>query len=123
MPISNIFNCSIQTGIFPDEWKSARVTPVFKNGSRSDLSNYRPISILPIIAKMFKKIIYMISYTNTFLLIICFQTANQVLEHYVVLLHLLNSTDNWRLNIDKGQINGVVFIDLKKVFDIVDMLF
>ena len=33
---------------------------------------------------------------------------------------LLNSTDSWRLNIDKGQINGVVFVDLKKAFDTVD---
>ena len=33
---------------------------------------------------------------------------------------LLKSTDEWRLNIDKGQINGVVFIDLKKAFDTVD---
>ena len=56
--ITEIFNCSILTGIFPDEWKAARVTPVFKSGSPSDVNNYRPISIIPMIANIFEKIIY-----------------------------------------------------------------
>ena len=41
---------------------------------------------------------------------------------YNTITTLLKSTDEWRLNIDKGQINGVVFIDLKKAFDTVDHL-
>ena len=54
-----IFNQSIGTGIFPDEWKSARITPLFKKaGSRSDPSNYRPISIIPVVAKVFEQIVY-----------------------------------------------------------------
>ena len=54
-----IFNQSIDTGIFPDEWKNARITPLFKKaGSRSDPSNYRPISIIPVVAKVFERIIY-----------------------------------------------------------------
>ena len=54
-----IFNQSIDTGIFPDEWKSARITPLFmKTGSRSDSSNYRPMLIIPAVAKVFEKIIY-----------------------------------------------------------------
>ena len=43
--ITKIFNSSISTGIFLDEWKLARVTPVQKSGSLSDVNNYRPISI------------------------------------------------------------------------------
>ena len=50
--------CPISTGVFPDEWKLARVVPVFKKGIRSDINNYRPISIIPIIAKVFEKTIY-----------------------------------------------------------------
>ena len=42
-----MFNTSIETSQFPNLWKLARITPIFKGGNRSDKSNYRPISILP----------------------------------------------------------------------------
>ena len=53
-----IFNTSITTGIFPEEWKCSKVVPVFKQGDRTDLDNYRPISIIPVVAKVFERIIY-----------------------------------------------------------------
>ena len=54
--LSIIFNKSLINGIFPDDVKSARVAPIFKSGERSDVSNYRPISVLLVIGKVFKKI-------------------------------------------------------------------
>ena len=53
--IVRICNCSIKTGRFPDTWKVARVTPMHKKDSRDDISNYRPISILPIASKILEK--------------------------------------------------------------------
>ena len=47
MSISKIFNCSLTRGVFPDDWKSAKVTPLFKQGSSSDMNNYRPIHRQP----------------------------------------------------------------------------
>ena len=55
--VSN-FNLSLQTGIFPDDWKSAKVSPVFKEGTKTDCGNYRPISVISVVAKLFKKLIY-----------------------------------------------------------------
>ena len=46
IPIRDIFNQSISQGIFPDDWKCAKVTPLFKQGDRDDLNNYRPISVI-----------------------------------------------------------------------------
>ena len=43
IPIRDIFNQSISQGIFPDDWKCSKVTPLFKQGDRDDLNNYRPI--------------------------------------------------------------------------------
>ena len=53
-----LFNQSISSGIVPTEWKLGRVTPVFKKGKRQDVNNYRPISIIPAVAKVFERIIY-----------------------------------------------------------------
>ena len=52
-----LFNTSIQTSVFPDAWKLARVTPIFKEGDKDDKSNYRPISVLPAISRLFEKLI------------------------------------------------------------------
>ena len=56
--VTNIFSKSILTGIYPSEWKTARVTPVFKKGIKSDPNNYRPISAIPIVSKVFEKNVY-----------------------------------------------------------------
>ena len=56
--LTGIFPASIRTGIFPYEWKASRVTPIFKSGTKSDPGNYRSISVIPCVAKIFKKIIF-----------------------------------------------------------------
>ena len=54
-PLKIIFNESLKVGVFPDIWKTARVTPIFKSGRQSDLNNYRPISILSLFREYLKK--------------------------------------------------------------------
>ena len=57
-PLTSIINKAITQGIFPREFKLARVIPIFKSGDKQDVSNYRPISILTFFAKVFEKILY-----------------------------------------------------------------
>ena len=118
--ITDLYNCSISTGVFPEEWKLARVVPVFKKGIRSDVNNYRPISIIPIIAKVFEKAIYdqLYKYLSDNNMLSNCQSGFRKLHNTITTL--LKSTDEWRFNIDRGQINGVVFVDLKKAFDTVE---
>ena len=52
-----LFNTSMETSKFPVLWKIARVTPIYKEGERTDKSNYRPISVLPVISRLFEKLI------------------------------------------------------------------
>ncbi|GJQ76743.1 hypothetical protein Trydic_g15586 [Trypoxylus dichotomus] len=57
-PLSTIFHLAISTSTFPKVWKISRITPVFKKGNRSNIADYRPISILPNFAKVFEHLLY-----------------------------------------------------------------
>ena len=56
--LCDIFNLSLATGVFPACWKVARVTPILKNGEQTDRSNYRPISVLPFLSRVFEMLVY-----------------------------------------------------------------
>ena len=94
--------------------------PLFKQGERLDLNNYRPISVIPVVAKVFERIIYdqLYDYLTENNLISSHQSGFRSLHSTVTAL--LEATDNWAYNIEQGKVNAVVFLDLKKAFDTVD---
>lgn len=57
IPLHIIFNLSFQEGVFPKIWKVAKVVPIFKGGDNQLVSNYRPISILPVLAKVLESLV------------------------------------------------------------------
>ena len=118
--LCDLFNKSLVSGIFPDDWKCARVTPLFKEGEQSDLNNYRPISVISVIAKVFERIVYdqLYNFLTNEDIISNHQSGFRSLHSTVTAL--LEATDNWAFNIDRGNVNAVVFLDLKKAFDTVD---
>ena len=118
--LTAIFTASICTGIFPQEWKASRVSPVYKSGIRNNPSNYRPISVIPVVAKTFEKIVYgqLYEYLNSYHLLNPCQSGFRSLHS--TLTALLEATNSWSVNIDNGLVNEVVFIDLKKAFDTID---
>ena len=56
--ITELLNLSIETSVFPDECKIAKLKPLYKKGSKLEPKNYRPISLLPLVSKIFEKIVY-----------------------------------------------------------------
>lgn len=56
--LTNIFNLCLTTGTFPQKKQTAKVTVLYKKGDRSDLGNYRPVSIIPILSKVCENILY-----------------------------------------------------------------
>ena len=55
-PLVHIFNLSLSCGVFPDHMKIAKIVPIFKNGQKTEFTNYRPISILTQFSKILEKL-------------------------------------------------------------------
>ena len=73
-PVSEICNLSVSHGIFPNACKVAKLESIFKKGKKVDPSNYRPISLLPLISKIVEKVVH--DQTNEFL------SNNKILYNY-----------------------------------------
>ena len=119
-PLTQIINLSIKTKIFPDSLKHAKVTPCFKKGDKSDKTNYRPISILPIISKLIERHIsdqvknYLIRHK------LLYERQSGFRNNHSCESALTAIIDDWISAIDKNEIVGTVLLDLSKAFDLVD---
>ena len=118
--IAALINKSITSGSFPNQLKQAKVYPIFKNGSKDDPSNYRPISILPTISKKFEKHVnsHLMGYLNKHKLIHECQSGFR--QKHSCNTALVKLIDKWMASIDKGDLIGTLFIDFRKAFDMVD---
>jgi len=118
--ITTIINSSITHGIFPELWKKANVAAIWKNkGSKSDPSNYRPISILPVLARMVEKEIarQLTVYCDNKHIIPNQQFGFRAKSGCeIALIHAL---DSWMGSIDEGSYVGALLVDLSKAFDTV----
>lgn len=118
--LAYICNLSLQTSVFPHDWKRAKVTPIYKDGDKADVSNYRPISVLPIISKIIERAVHNQLYN--------FFTKNNILNecqsgfrsNHSTTTTLLDVSDFILNNINQGKITGALFLDLKKAFDTVN---
>ena len=117
LPLGIIFKNIINTGIFPNLWKSANVTPVHKKDSKQVVKNYRPISLLPLFAKIFERILFSKMY-NHFIsnnLITKnqsgFRPNDSVTNQLICLVDSIHSS--FDINLDVRS----VFLDMSKAFD------
>ena len=87
---------------------------IFKQGDRSDMNSYRLISLISAIAKVFERIVYnqLSSYLSKNNILSKYQSGFRSFHSTVTAL--LEATDNWAFNIDRGYVIAVVFLDLKK---------
>ena len=117
--LATIFNESTQCGTFPNNLKIRKVCPVYKGkGSKSHPDNYRPIPVLSVIARLFERLIHeqLFPYFNDYL----YKNQSGFRPKYSTQIALLSTSNHRLLNIDKGDYNIAVVLDLRKAFDTVD---
>ena len=106
---------AIESPKFPDFFKFANITPAFKQGSRNQKDNYRPISILPLISKIFEKLICSQLSNNFDNILSKFQCGFR--RGYGPQHCFLLMIDKWKKAVDNNKIFGAVLTDLSKAFD------
>jgi len=119
-PLAYIFNSMTQTGIFPDSLKIAKVIPIHKSDSKLDIKNYRPISLLPTVSKIFEKLLYNGIYN--FLVshnLLCEQQYG-FRKKCSTLLALLDMHNDISKSFDNKALSLGIFLDLSKAFDVIN---
>ena len=116
-PITLIVNQCLTTGIFPTAFKIAKVKPIYKKGNKSDLNNYRPISLLPTISKIFERVIHtqLYNYLSENKLL-CEQQYGFRSQHSTELA-AIKLVDYLTHNMDTNKIPTSIYLDLSKAFD------
>ena len=120
LPLAEIFNQSILTGVYPAKFKLAKVIPVFKEDDDTLPENYRPISLLSIYNRIFEKLIHarLTKFINKNNIIYNLQygfRSKHSTQHAI--LDIVNNIHNC---MDSGKYTCGIFIDLKKAFDTVN---
>ena len=123
IPVTYLFNLSFKTGFIPQEYKCAKVIPIYKSGEMSKFDNYRPISILPAFSKLLEKIAavqmvrFLEKYEILYSLQFGFRPKHDTTQPLLQLVHKVFES----LNKPNSEYTLSVFIDLKKAFDTVNI--
>jgi len=119
-PLTYICNAVLSTGVFPDRLKYAEVKPIFKKGSKQEISNYRPISLLTSFSKIIEKLICARLHAHI--------DMNNILvqEQYGFRIHsspeqaAFTFINSILTAMNNNQMVGGIFCDLQKTFDCVN---
>ena len=109
------FRVSIENARFPNNLKQADITPVHKKGDRTDKNNYRPVSILPAMSKIFEKLLFYQIYNFMDSKLSIHQCGFR--KGYSAQHCLLVMLEKWKITLDKKGCCGVLLTDLSKAFD------
>ena len=115
--ITAIINYSLSIGNFPDDWKIANITPIFKKGDKQNVQNYRPVSLLSNIGKVMERAVYkklcehceangILTWRNA-----GFKKNEGTINQLLYLNHTIYN------NLNNGKDTAMIFLDASKAFD------
>ena len=117
-PLTVIFNNSVSNSCFDSGLKCADVTPAHKAEETTDKRNYRNVSLLPVVSKIFERIMERQIFDNVEKFLSPFLCGYR--KGYSAQKALLSMLEKWRVSLDNGGYGGGVLMDLSKAFDTLD---
>ena len=119
LPLTLIFKFSLRNGTFPDTWKMANIIPVHKKEEKNIVKNYRPISLLPIFAKVFERLLFnslFAHFHDNDLFTKCqsgFMPGDSCISQLLSIVHEIQSSFDCNPPVD----TRAIFLDISKAFD------
>lgn len=115
----HLLNYSLQNGVFPDQWKRANILPIPKLKIPMVCKDYRPVSILCVLAKVLEKIVHkqVVEYVDKYNILSIYQSGFR--KGHSTITALLKVTDDIRKAMDKSNLTILALLDLSKAFDCV----
>ena len=118
--VTHIINLSIQTSTFPEDWKYSKIVPLYKKDDPLNAKNYRPVALIPVISKVLERVIFM--------QIVQYMESNNLFHSshhgyragHNTCTALIELYDSWLEAMERGDLSGVMLIDLSAAFDCVD---
>ena len=119
--LTHIINFSLSSNVFPSQWKNAHVIPLPKTSNPSNVTDYRPISILPVLSKVLESLVndQLYSFLSTNNLLCPFQSGFRPFHSTVGAL--LNITEDIRCAMDNTKLTVMVLLDFSSAFNSVDL--
>jgi len=118
--IRHIFNCILESSTFPDCWKKSLILPFPKNKNPKQMSDLRPISVLPVLSKVFEKLVAEQLRTHLIHCDILPKTQSGYRPGYGCSVALLDLIDDICRALDDGELTALVLLDYSKAFDTIN---
>ena len=118
--LQKLINLSFSLNMFSTHWKTAKVTLIFNSKDPADVTNYHPISILPILSKIAERHVHHTLYSclseNDFI----YTTKPDLCPRHSTETALIKVINEILFNLDNDCVSGMVLVDYRKAFDMID---
>ena len=118
--LTHLINLSLEHGIFPKQLKIANLIPIFKSGEVENLGNYRPVSLLTTVSKVYERAFYnrLLSFITKYKILYELQFGFR--KSHSTHMAVIKLLDTIISNLDKGNFSAAIFLDFSKAFDTVN---
>jgi len=110
-PLALLFTQLFSVGAIPPEWKKAIITPIYKKGIATDMSNYRPISLTCVASKLMERIIAMKVYNHLYEHNLLCNTQHGFLRNRSTCTNLLEAMNDWTLIVQSKNAVTIAYVD------------